>query len=52
MLGLIEEFDLHSVEDPLDQNDFDSWASLTEQTDSLIEDDLCPNSEEGVREID
>ena len=36
MLGLIEEYDLHSVEDPLDQNDFQSWASLTDQTDSLI----------------
>ena len=36
MLGLIEEYDLHSVEDPLDQNDFESWASLTDQTDSLI----------------
>ena len=36
VLGLIEEFNLHSVEDPLDQEDFDSWASLTEQTDALI----------------
>ena len=36
VLGLIEEFNLHSVEDPLDQEDFDSWTSLTEQTDALI----------------
>ena len=36
VLGLIEEFNLHSVEDPLDQEDFESWASLTEQTDALI----------------
>ena len=36
VLGLIEEFNLHSVEDPLDQEDFGSWASLTEQTDALI----------------
>ncbi len=36
VLGLIEEFNLHSVEDPLDQEDFDSWASITEQTDALI----------------
>ena len=36
VLGLIEEFNLHSVEDPLDQEDFDSWASLTGQTDALI----------------
>ncbi len=34
--GLIEEYDLHSVEDPLDQEDFESWASLTDQTDALI----------------
>ena len=36
VLGLIEEFDLHTVEDPLDQEDFESWASLTAQTDALI----------------
>ena len=51
MLGLIEEFDLHSVEDPLDQNDFDSWASLTEQTDSLIiGDDLYVTNSERLKE--
>ena len=51
MLGLIEEFDLHSVEDPLDQNDFDSWASLTEQTDSLIiGDDLYVTNFERLKE--
>ena len=33
---MIEEYNLHSVEDPLDQEDFESWASLTEQTDALI----------------
>ena len=36
VLGLIEEYNLHSVEDPLDQEDYESWASLTEQTDALI----------------
>ena len=36
VLGLIEEYNLHSVEDPLNQEDFKSWALLTEQTDALI----------------
>lgn len=36
VLGLIEEYNLHSVEDPIDQEDFESWASLTDQTDALI----------------
>jgi|TARA_B100001094_G_scaffold304689_1_gene333877 enolase len=50
MLGLIEEYDLHSVEDPLDQNDFDSWASLTDQTDSLIiGDDLYVTNSERLK---
>ncbi len=34
--GLIEEYGLHSVEDPLDQEDFESWANLTGETDALI----------------
>ena len=51
MLGLIEEYDLHSVEDPLDQNDFESWASLTNQTDSLIiGDDLYVTNSERLKE--
>ena len=51
MLGLIEEYDLHSVEDPIDQNDFDSWASLTDQTDSLIiGDDLYVTNSERLKE--
>ena len=51
MLGLIEEYDLHSVEDPLDQNDFDSWASLTEQTDALIiGDDLYVTNSERLKQ--
>ncbi|MFL2941158.1 MAG: phosphopyruvate hydratase [Marine Group III euryarchaeote CG-Epi4] len=51
MLGLIEEYDLHSVEDPLDQNDFESWASLTGQTDSLIiGDDLYVTNTERLKE--
>ena len=51
MLGLIEEYDLHSVEDPLDQNDFGSWASLTNQTDSLIiGDDLYVTNPERLKE--
>ena len=51
MLGLIEEYDLHSVEDPLDQNDFNSWASLTDQTDSLIiGDDLYVTNTERLKE--
>ncbi len=36
VLGIIEEYNLHSVEDPLDQEDYESWALLTEQTDALI----------------
>ena len=51
MLGLIEEYDLHSVEDPLDQNDFDSWASLTDQTDALIiGDDLYVTNSERLKQ--
>ena len=51
MLGLIEEYDLHSVEDPLDQNDFESWASLTDQTDSLIiGDDLYVTNSKRLKE--
>ena len=51
MLGLIEEYDLHSVEDPLDQNDFESWASLTAQTDALIiGDDLYVTNSERLKE--
>jgi enolase len=54
VLGLIEEYDLHSVEDPLDQEDFESWAALTEQTDALvIGDDLyVTNTERLQRGID
>ena len=36
VLGMIEEYNLHSVEDPLDQEDYESWTLLTEQTDALI----------------
>ena len=51
MLGLIEEYDLHSIEDPLDQNDFQSWASLTDQTDSLIiGDDLYVTNSERLKQ--
>ena len=51
MLGLIEEYDLHSVEDPLDQDDFQSWASLTDQTDSLIiGDDLYVTNSERLKQ--
>jgi len=54
VLGLIEEYNLHSVEDPLDQEDYESWASLTEQTDALIiGDDLyVTNSERLQKGID
>ena len=51
MLGLIEEYDLHSVEDQIDQNDFESWTSLTDQTDSLvIGDDLYVTNSERLKE--
>jgi len=51
ILGLIEEYDLHSVEDPLDQNDFESWASLTVQTDALIiGDDLYVTNSERLKQ--
>ncbi len=47
---MIEEYDLHSVEDPLDQEDFDSWAALTEQTDALIiGDDLYVTNKERLQ---
>ncbi len=50
VIGLIEEYDLHSVEDPLDQEDFESWASLTEQTDALIiGDDLYVTNEQRLQ---
>ncbi len=50
MLSLIEEYDLHSVEDPLDQNDFKSWAELTKQTDALIiGDDLYVTNSERLQ---
>ena len=49
VLGLIEEYDLHSVEDPLDQEDFESWATLTDQTDALIiGDDLYVTNSERI----
>ena len=34
--SLIEDYGLHSVEDPLDQEDFESWAALTARTDALV----------------
>jgi enolase len=50
VLGMIEEYDLHSVEDPLDQEDFKSWAILTEQTDALIiGDDLYVTNSERLQ---
>jgi|TARA_B110000438_G_scaffold133827_1_gene129566 enolase len=50
VLGMIEEYDLHSVEDPLDQEDFESWALLTDQTDALIiGDDLYVTNSERLK---
>ena len=37
--SLIEDYDLYSVEDPLDQEDFESWAALTEKTTALVSGD-------------
>jgi enolase len=34
--SLIEDYDLYSVEDPLDQDDFESWAALTAKTKALV----------------
>ena len=34
--SLIEDYGLHSVEDPLNQEDFESWAALTAKTDALV----------------
>ena len=34
--SIIEKYDLYSVEDPIDQEDFDAWAELTSKTNSLI----------------
>ncbi|HIG63531.1 MAG: phosphopyruvate hydratase [Methanobacteriota archaeon] len=36
VVSLIEDYSLHSVEDPLDQEDFESWAALTARTDALV----------------
>ncbi len=36
VVSLIEDYNLHSVEDPLDQEDFESWAALTARTDALV----------------
>ena len=36
VVSLIKDYNLHSVEDPLDQEDFTSWAALTARTDALI----------------
>lgn len=36
VVALIEDYGLHSVEDPLDQEDFESWAALTARTDALV----------------
>ncbi len=36
VVSLIEDYGLHSVEDPLDQEDFESWAALTARTDALV----------------
>jgi enolase len=50
VLGLIEEYDLYSIEDPLDQDDFESWTALTEQTDALvIGDDLYVTNAERLQ---
>ena len=50
VLGMIEEYNLHSVEDPLDQEDFESWALLTEQPDALIiGDDLYVTNTERLK---
>lgn len=50
VLGMIEEYNLHSVEDPLNQEDFESWALLTEQTDALIiGDDLYVTNTERLK---
>ena len=50
VLGLIEEYSLHSVEDPIDQDDFESWAALTKQTDALvIGDDLYVTNTERLQ---
>ncbi|MEE3208150.1 MAG: enolase C-terminal domain-like protein, partial [Candidatus Thermoplasmatota archaeon] len=34
--SLIEDYGLYSVEDPLDQEDFKSWATLTAKTKALV----------------
>ncbi len=45
VVSLIEDYGLHSVEDPLDQEDFESWAALTARTNALvIGDDLYVTS--------
>ncbi len=43
IIKLIEDFDLHMVEDPLDENDFEAYAKLTEAVGSkciIVGDDL------------
>ncbi len=34
--SIIEKYGLYSVEDPINQEDFDAWAELTSKTNSLI----------------
>ncbi|MCG1003573.1 MULTISPECIES: phosphopyruvate hydratase [Halobacterium] len=51
--GLVEEYDLAYVEDPLDENDFEAFATLTEQVgdDTLVcGDDLFVTSVERLRD--
>ncbi len=47
--GLVDEYDLHILEDPLDENDFQGYASLTEAAGSkcmIIGDDLFVTNKE------
>ncbi len=52
IIKLIEDFDLHMVEDPLDENDFEAYAKLTEAVGSkciIVGDDLYVTNKERLQ---
>ncbi len=55
-VGLVDSYPIVSIEDPLDEEDWDGWGALTEQLDDkvqLVGDDLfVTNSERLARGID
>ncbi len=49
-IELLEEYPIHSIEDPYDQNDFDAFASLNEKTETMVVgDDLLVTNPRRIR---